>query len=428
VLILVVNSGSSSLKYTLFNGEEELASGLVEKIGEPMSHFSCKVGAQKKELPSRPVADHEQAIGLMMEQLVSDRIINRPEDIFAVGHRVVHGGPDYTDAALVDDKVRNNEVAKELAPLHKPNYTGLDACVKMLPTTPQVAVFDTAFHQTMPPKAYVYALPYRYFTDYKIRRYGAHGTSHKYIAGRAAELMKKSPKDLNLITLHLGNGSSLAAVAGGKCVDTSMGLTPLAGVVMGSRTGDIDPAIVPFIMEREKLTPAQMDRLMNKESGVLGLSGVSNDLREVIARAEAGHERSRLALDVLAYSIQRYIGAYHVAVGGAHALVFTAGIGEKSPYLRDLICRGLQGLGVKLDRRLNQKAVSREMAIHAAGSKIKVWVVPTREEYMIAQETLRVIQAAGLPLPAEVKTSKIKKKKVVGQKKAAGSRKRKISK
>jgi acetate kinase len=426
VLILVVNSGSSSLKYTLFDGEEEKASGLIEKIGEPISHFSCKVGAQKKELPSRPVADHEQAIGLMMEQMIADRVISRPEDIFAVGHRVVHGGPDYTDAALVDDKVRHNEVAKELAPLHKPNYTGMDACVKMLPHTPQVAVFDTAFHQTMPAKAYIYALPYRFYTDYKIRRYGFHGTSHKYVSARAAEILKKSPKALNLITLHLGNGSSLAAVAAESCVDTSMGLTPLAGVVMGSRTGDMDPAIVPFIMEREKLTPSQMDRLMNKESGILGLSGVSNDLREVIARAESGDERSRLALDVFAYSVQKYIGAYHAILGGAHALVFTAGIGEKSPYLRELICRGLKGLGVKLDPGRNQKAISREMAIQAAGSKIKVLVVPTREEYMIARETLRVIKAAGLPLPAEAKAPKAKKKQANPGVKRGRGQKRKL--
>jgi acetate kinase len=428
VLILVVNSGSSSLKYTLFNGDAELASGLVERIGEAMSLFSCKVGAQKKELPARPVADHEQAIGLMMEQMVADRVINRPEDIFAVGHRVVHGGPDYTDAALVDEKVRNNAVAKELAPLHKPNYTGLDACVKMLPETPQVAVFDTAFHQTMPAKAFLYALPYRFYTDYKIRRYGFHGTSHKYVAARAAELLKKKPEALNLITLHLGNGSSLAAVARGRCVDTSMGLTPLAGVVMGSRTGDMDPAIVPFIMEREKLSPVQMDRLMNKESGILGISGVSNDLREVIARAESGHERSRLALDVFAYSIQKYIGAYHAALGGADALVFTAGIGEKSPYLRQLICRGLQGLGVKLDPSRNQKAVSQEMSIHAPGSKIKVWVVPTREEYMIARETLRVIQGAGWALPAEGKALKSKQKAGGGPARGSGRGKKKLSK
>jgi acetate kinase len=410
VLILVVNCGSSSLKYTVFEGERELTSGLIEKIGEKISAFSCKVGSEKKTLPDQPVADHEQAIALMMDQMIKDGIIRQPADIFAVGHRVVHGGPNYTDAALVDEAVRNNAIAKELAPLHYPNYIGIEACVKMMPQTPQVAVFDTAFHQTMPPKAYVYALPYRFYTDYKIRKYGFHGTSHKYVSRRAAELMKKSAKSVNVITLHLGNGSSLAAVQGGRCVDTSMGLTPLAGVVMGSRTGDMDPAIVPFIMELEHLTPAQMDKLMNKESGVLGLSGVSNDLREVIAQAETGNERARLALDVFAYSIQKYIGAYHVVVGGAQALVFTAGIGEKSPYLRELICRGLKGIGVKLDPVKNKKNISREAAIHARGSKIQVWVVPTREEYMIAAESLRVIQAAGIELPLEPEKTGITRK------------------
>ncbi len=396
MLILVINSGSSSLKYTLFRGEEELASGLIEKIGEPLSLFSCKVGKEKKTLPSRPVADHEQAILLMMEQMKTDKLISQVSDLFAVGHRVVHGGPDYTDAALVNEVVRQNPVGRELAPLHKPNYIGMDACVKMMPETPQVAVFDTAFHQTMPAKAFMYALPYRFYTDYKIRKYGFHGTSHKYVSQRAAELMKKKAASINVITLHLGNGSSLAAVQGGTCVDTSMGLTPLAGVVMGTRTGDMDPAIVPFIMEREHLTPAQMDKLMNKESGILGLSGVSNDLREVIAQAEAGNERARLALDVFVYSVQKYIGAYHVALGGADAIVFTAGIGEKSPYLRDRICRGLTGIGVKLDAGKNRKNISQEAPIHAQGSKIKVWVVPTREEYMIAAETVRVIRASGL--------------------------------
>jgi acetate kinase len=398
------------LKYTLFEGEAELGSGLIEKIGEAGSNFTRKAKGEKKTLPPQPVADHSRAIALMMEHMIADGVIRRPEDIFAVGHRVVHGGPDYTDAALVDDKVRNNEIAKELAPLHKPNYTGIEACVAMLPNVPQVAVFDTAFHQTMPAHAYMYALPYRFFTEYKIRKYGFHGTSHKYVSQRAAALMRKQPKAVNLITLHLGNGSSLAAVQGGICVDTSMGLTPLAGVVMGSRTGDMDPAIVPFIMEREHLTPAQADKLMNKESGILGLSGVSNDLREVIAQAEAGHERARLALDVFAYSIQKYIGAYHAAVGGAQALVFTAGIGEKSPYLREKICRGLKGLGVRLDARKNRSAISKEMSIHAQGSKLQVWVVPTQEEYMIAMESLRVIRAAGM-LPPAAKTSVRKRRK-----------------
>jgi len=412
LLILVINSGSSSLKYTLFQEEMELASGLIEKIGEASSTFSHRVGEEKKHLPPLQVKNHEQAIGLMMERLVADGVIPDASAIEAVGHRVVHGGPDYTDAALVDRKVMGNRVAMELAPLHRPNYVGMEACVRIMPKTPQVAVFDTAFHQSMPPKAYQYALPYRFFTQYKIRRYGFHGTSHKYVAQRAAEILGRPALRLNLITLHLGNGSSLAAVQGGQCVDTSMGLTPLAGVVMGSRCGDIDPAIVPFLMDREKLTPQQMDRVLNKESGILGVSGVSNDLREVITKAEEGHQRSRLALDVFAYSVQKYIGAYHAVLGDVAALVFTAGIGEKSPYLRDLICRGLSGLGVKLDPRKNRSVVSREAFIHASSSKIQVMVVPTREEYMIARETERVIHGTQRRATRSVEQSPRKKNRV----------------
>jgi acetate kinase len=393
LVILVVNCGSSSLKYTLFRKGEEQASGLVEKIGEEKSSFSCSIHGRRRSVPVGAVADHTEAIRLMMDQLVGDRAVASPSEIDAVGHRVVHGGPNYTDAALVDRRVRQNRIAMELAPLHRPNYVGIEACVQRMPHTPQVAVFDTAFHQTMPAKAYTYALPYRFFTRNKIRKYGFHGTSHKYVSRRAAELIHSRRHDLNLITLHLGNGCSLAAVRNGRCWDTSMGLTPLAGVVMGTRCGDIDPAIVPYLMELEHLNLKQVDRLLNKESGILGLSGVSNDLREVIAKAHSGHFRSRLALDVFAYSIQKYIGAYHVALGGAQALVFTAGIGEKSPYLRDLICRGLTGLGVKLSASKNRAALSREMSIHAADSKLQVWVIPTREDFMIAQETQRILTA-----------------------------------
>lgn len=393
--ILVVNCGSSSLKYTFFDGERERASGLIEKIGEGVSSFTRRIGEERRSSPPLKVEDHAQAIGLMMDRLVADGIIPDAGAIEAVGHRVVHGGPDYTDAALVDEKVRANRVAMDLAPLHRPNYVGIEACVRLMPNTPQVAVFDTAFHQTMPPKAYHYALPYRCFEEHHIRRYGFHGTSHKYVSRRAAQLLRRPARRTHLITLHLGNGSSLAAVRGGRCVDTSMGLTPLAGVVMGSRCGDIDPAIVPFLMEREGLDPRRMDRLLNTESGILGLSGVSNDLREVIVQAQAGQARSRLALEVFAYSIQKYIGAYTAVLGRVDALVFTAGIGEKSPYLRELICRGLAGAGVRLDTRKNRACISREGAIHAAGSKVRVWVVPTREEYMIARETERVVASAG---------------------------------
>ena len=332
-----------------------------------------------------------------MERLVADGVIDGPGAIDAVGHRVVHGGPDFTDAALVDARVRNNRTARELAPLHWVNYVGIEACLKLMPGTPQVAVFDTAFHHSIPEYARTYALPAPLLKKYGIRRYGFHGTSHKYVARRAARLMGRRGGRAGLITLHLGNGSSLAAVRSGRCLDTSMGMTPLAGVVMGSRCGDIDPAVIPFLMEREGLTPPQMDRLLNKASGVLGLSGVSNDMREVIRRGGQGHAPSRLALDVFAYSIRKYIGAYHAILGGAQALVFTAGIGEKSAVIRAAVCKGLEGIGVRLDAGRNRRAVSREMAIHAPSSKIQVWVIPTREELMIAQETQRVVADAGAP-------------------------------
>ncbi len=394
MLVLVINCGSSSLKYTLFSHDQERGSGLVEKIGEAGARHTRWVNNARRTPRAVTVANHEQAIRLMMDGLVRDRLLASASDIDAVGHRVVHGGSQYTDATLIDRGVLNNPIGRELAPLHQAVYTGIEACLKMMPRTPQVAVFDTAFHQTMPPKAFTYALPYRYYREYKIRRYGFHGTSHKYVSLRAAELLRQPPRKINVITLHLGNGSSLAAVRQGRCVDTSMGLTPLAGVVMGTRCGDIDPAIIPYLMEREGLTPRQMDALLNKQSGILGVSGVSNDLREVIAQAEQGRARARLALEVFAYSIQKYIGAYHAVLGRTDALVFTAGIGEKSPYLRKMIVQGLPGLGVKLDAGKNRRTLSREGFIHAAGSRVKVLVIPTREEYMIARETRRVARAA----------------------------------
>ncbi len=392
--ILVINCGSSSLKYTLLRGGEELASGLVEKIGEAMSMFGRAVKGARWEARRLQVADHDQAIGLMMEWLIRDHVLASAAEIDAVGHRVVHGGPAYTDAALVDRAVRDNRIGKELAPLHQANYAGIEACIRMMPDTPQVAVFDTAFHQSMPAKAFLYALPYRFYTDYKIRKYGFHGTSHKYVSRRAAQLMKRPAAKVNLITLHLGNGSSVTAVKAGRCVDTSMGLTPLAGVVMGSRCGDIDPAIVPFIMERERLSPARVDRFLNKECGVLGLSGVSNDMREIIAAAKQGNAQARLALEVFVYSIQKYVGAYFAVLGRTDALVFTAGIGERSPILRQAICEGLAGLGVRLDPAKNRRVISEEAFIHAPASRVKVLVIPTREEYMIARETERVVSKA----------------------------------
>ncbi len=391
MIILVVNCGSSSLKYSLFQDQRELGSGLFEKIGTGRSTYTRLVQGQKQQARELELANHTQAIKEMMSWLVQDQLIKAPEKITAIGHRVVHGGPKFKDATLVDQEVLNNKIGRALAPLHQASYVGIEACMQMLPQTPQVAVFDTAFHQTMPAHAYTYALPHELSEKYSIRKYGFHGSSHKYVALEAAKLLKKKPAQTNIITLHLGNGSSITAVRRGRCLDTSMGLTPLAGVVMGTRCGDIDPAIVPLIMEKEQLDVHQVDALLNKKSGVLGLSGISNDMREVLAKAKEGHQRAQLAIDVFVYSIQKYIGAYHAVLGGAQALVFTAGIGEKSAALRERICRGLKGLGVLLDAKKNKAAIGKKMAIHARGSKIKILVIPTNEELMIAQETVRIV-------------------------------------
>lgn len=390
--ILVVNCGSSSLKYTLFKNQVELGTGLIEKIGFSQAIFTCICKDCKQGPVKLKVDNHTQAIKLMMSELVNRQIISSYKEIDAVGHRVVHGGPLYKDAALVNNQVLNNKVGRALAPLHQVNYVGIEACLQLMPNTPQVAVFDTAFHQTMPPRAYTYALPHQLSEKYNIRKYGFHGSSHKFVVKQAAKLLNKTLKQTNVITLHLGNGSSIAAVKQGKCIDTSMGLTPLAGVVMGTRCGDIDPAIVAFLMEKEQLSAGQVEELLNKKSGVLGLSGISNDMREIISQAKSGNKRAGLTLDVFVYNIQKYIGAYQAVVGGAEAIIFTAGIGEKSALLRKMICSGLEGIGIKLDNKKNQKAVSREMLIHAPGSKVKIAVIPTNEELMIAQETIRIIR------------------------------------
>ncbi len=391
MIILVVNCGSSSLKYSLFQDQSELGSGLFEKIGSGRSLYTRVLQGQKQEAKSLELSNHAQAIKEMMNGLVQDQLVSSPEKIVAVGHRVVHGGPQFKDATLVNRDVLNNKIGRALAPLHQASYVGIEACIKMLPKTPQVAVFDTAFHQTMPAHAFTYALPHKLSEKYSIRKYGFHGSSHKYVTLEAAKLLKQKLARTNIITLHLGNGSSIAAVRRGRCLDTSMGLTPLAGVVMGTRCGDIDPAIVPFLMEKENLGTHQVDELLNKKSGVLGLSGISNDMREIMTKAKEGDRRARLAIDVFVYSIQKFIGAYHAVVGGAQALVFTAGIGEKSPVLRERICRGLEGLGLRVDAKKNKAAVGQKMAIHAKGSKIKILVIPTNEELMIAQETVRIV-------------------------------------
>ncbi|MCD4813581.1 acetate kinase [bacterium] len=391
MLILVINCGSSSLKYTLFNQDREVSAGLVDRIGTAKSSFSRTVSNGKKRSQSVAVANHRQSIKLVVDSLVEDGVIAHHCAIGAVGHRVVHGGPRYADAVLVNQSVINDPIGRNLAPLHQVSYAGIEACLTIFPKIPQVAVFDTAFHQTLPEHAFTYALPHQLMKKHNIRKYGFHGTSHKYVTQEAIRILRKPANRTNLITLHLGNGSSISAIQGGKCVDTSMGLTPLAGVVMGTRCGDIDPAIVPFLMEKEKLSVREIDQLLNKKSGILGLSGVSNDLREVLAKAEKGSRRARLSLDVFIYSIQKYIGAYHAILGRTDAIVFTAGIGEKSPYLREKICERLFGIGIKIDKRKNAGTISQERFIHTVSAKVKILVLPTREEYMIARETRRVI-------------------------------------
>lgn len=402
--ILVVNCGSSSLKFKLYElpaaqAPALLAEGLIEEIGREKSKFHYHSHRSPKKLELEVVArDHTQAVGAMKEALLHpehglfrDRI-----EVDAVGHRVVHGGEKFANSALVTPTVRAAiEECIPLAPLHNPpNLAGITACETTFPGLPQVAVFDTAFHQTMPPHVFLYGLPYEQYEQHRIRKYGFHGTSHEYVARRCAELLQKDFNQVNLITCHLGNGSSITAVKKGKSFDTSMGLTPLEGVVMGTRTGDMDPAVVLHIMERQKLTLAEMNKLLNNMSGVKGLSGVSNDMRQILHKAGEGNHRAQLALDIFVYRIVKYIGAYLAAMGGADALIFTGGIGENSVPLRARIMEPLAFLGAELDPALNASD-AREKVITRAGSRLPAWVVPTNEELSIAQKTRGIIERAG---------------------------------
>ena len=358
--ILVINCGSSSAKFQLFdidNGKV-LAKGNAERIGIGNSKLTYNPDGGKAIVIEQDMPDHKVAVKMILDALVNPEygVIASVDEIAAVGHRVLHAGKYYSESVIVNDDVKR--VIREcfpLGPLHNPaNLIGIEACESVLPAgTPQVAVFDTAFHQTMPPKAFMYALPYEYYEKYDIRRYGFHGTSHRYVSKRTAEFLGKDPKDLKIITCHLGNGSSFAAVDGGKCVDTSMGLTPLAGICMGTRTGDIDPAIVPFIMNKEGLTPDEMDTLLNKKSGVMGISGVSSDFRDLAKAANEGNERAQLALDMFAYQGKKIIGSFAAAMGGVDVIVFTAGIGENTDTMRAAMCKDLEFLGVEIDDEIN---------------------------------------------------------------------------
>ena len=391
--VLVINAGSSSLKYQLINmvDQQVLCKGQVERIGIEGSFLKQKGGAEEADIHAE-IKNHNDAIQMVLEALTDAKhgVVKSLEEIDAVGHRVLHGGEKFADPVLVDEQVIHDlEAIVDLGPLHMPaNISGIKACQQAMPV-PQVAVFDTGFHQTMPPKAYLYGLPYEAYEKHKVRRYGFHGTSHLFVSQRAAEL--RGTEKGRMITCHLGNGSSLCAILDGKCMDTSMGLTPLEGVVMGTRSGDMDPAIVKFIMEKEHKTIEEMDHYLNKESGVYGLSGVSSDFRD-LAKAAEGHRRAILALDVFIYRIQKYIGAYAAALGGVDTLVFTAGIGENDAKMRKDILTGMEWLGIQLDDEANQRRG--EHKISAPDSKVEVWVIPTNEELVIARETVRLAKQA----------------------------------
>ncbi|HUW57346.1 MAG TPA: acetate kinase [Planctomycetota bacterium] len=396
--ILVVNCGSSSIKYQLLemDTEDVLAQGLLERIGLDEALLTHRQGGKKQGIAAA-AADHDEGMKLIVETLTrgEDPPIRDVSEIAAVGHRVVHGGEDFVESVRVTDEVidviRKNA---ELAPLHNPpNLTGIRAAQKLLPGVPNVAVFDTAFHQTVPEHAYIYALPYQYYTGHRIRRYGFHGTSHRYVTLQTAKLLGRPPDEVNVITAHLGNGCSITAVKNGRSVDTSMGLTPLEGLVMGTRSGDLDPAILFFLAEKG-MTPAEIHRILNEESGLLGISGVSSDMREVEAASEGGSARAKLALDIFAYRVRKYIGAYAAALGRLDAVVFTGGIGENSATMRDMVCRDLGILGIELDEEKNRSSRKGDRDISTDASCVRVLVIPTNEELMIARDTAEVVRAA----------------------------------
>ena len=395
--VLVINCGSSSLKYQVLDMKTEslMAKGLVERIGLDGSIITHeKVGDEEKFKLETPMANHTDAIGHVLEAITDKDhgVITSMDEIGAVGHRVVHAGEKYASSVLITPDVINAlEECVDLAPLHNPpNLSGIDACKALMPHTPMVGVFDTAFHQTMPPESYIYAIPYEYYEKYGIRRYGFHGTSHKYVAEKAAEMLGKDINKLKLITCHLGNGASITAIKNGKSIDTSMGFTPLEGLVMGTRCGDIDPAIVTFMREKESLKPGEANDILNKKSGVLGISGVSSDFRDLEKAAEEGNERAILALKVFARKVRFYIGAYIAEMNGVDAIVFTAGVGENDIGMRDLICSDLDNLGVKIDLAKN-RVRGKETVLSTDDSKVKILLVPTNEELMIARDTYHIV-------------------------------------
>lgn len=395
--ILVINCGSSSLKYQLINMENEcaLAKGLVERIGIEGSILTQKVEGRDKYVIQQTMKDHKDAIKLVLDALVDKEngVINSMDEISAVGHRVVHAGEKYSESVVINDEVMVAlEDCVKLAPLHNPpNIIGINACKALMPNTPMVAVFDTAFHQTMPKKAYLYPLPYELYEKHGVRKYGFHGTSHKYVSQVAAEMMGKNIEELKIITCHLGNGASIAAVEDGKSIETSMGFTPLEGIAMGTRCGSIDPAITTYLMNELHLSADEVNDVLNKKSGVLGISGVSSDFRDVEDAAAKGEERSQLALDVFYYKVKKFVGSYAAVMDGVDCIVFTAGLGENSPEMREEVCKGLGYLGVELDVEKN-KVRGKATEVSKEGSKVKVFVIPTNEELMIARDTVALIK------------------------------------
>ncbi|NMM65654.1 acetate kinase [Clostridium sp. P21] len=395
--VLVINCGSSSLKYQLINMEDEkvLAIGLVERIGIEGSVLTQKVNGEKYVI-EQPMQDHKVAMSLVINALLDKEhgVISDMSEISAVGHRVLHAGQKYCSSVLINDDVM--EAIKDcikLGPLHNPaNITGINSCKEFMPNTPMVAVFDTAFHQTMPEEAYIYALPYEMYTKYGVRKYGFHGTSHKFVSTEAIKMLNGA-KNLKIVTCHLGNGASICAIKDGKVIDTTMGLTPLAGLVMGTRCGDIDPSIVPFLMKEANMSADDVDNLMNKKSGVLGISGISSDFRDIENAAKEGNKRAQLALKIYDYKVKTAIGAYVAALDGVDAIVFTAGLGENSATNRADICEGLSYLGIKLDPEKNALR-GKAMEISTPDSKVKVLVIPTNEELMIARDTKEIVDSA----------------------------------
>ncbi|MCK5856700.1 MAG: acetate kinase [Bacteroidales bacterium] len=397
--ILVINSGSSSIKYQLFNMETKdvLAKGLVDKIGLNGSYLKNeRIDGDKVKLEGN-IYDHQGGIEYVLGVLMSEKhgSISCLDDIDAVGHRVVHGGEAFNGSVMItDEMVAKMEELIELAPLHNPpNLKGIYAVSSLMPNVPQVGVFDTAFHQTMEPHSYMYALPYSLYTKYGIRRYGFHGTSHRYVSQRVADLMNKDIKDLKIISCHLGNGASIAAIKHGKSVDTSMGLTPVEGLMMGTRTGDLDVGALTFIMGKEVIGLGATNTLLNKHSGVLGISGVSSDMREVEEAAEAGNERAKLALDMYEYRIIKYIGSYTAAMGGVDVIVLTGGIGENADATRKNILSNFEYLGLEFDDNKNSGVRGKETDITKDSSKVKAWIVPTDEELVIARDTFKIVKA-----------------------------------